>query len=171
MLLPSRPAALPGSVQEFNKTRKVFEAWLLEHGSAIKQITNPYEVIRFVGVGTECVVYRKANDTIFSWANGSADAYCAFLNGSPWRATPRGTRDRKRTNLIRSLAQRDGWGCVFCGAATEVETVTIEHFVPLTAGGNSHMANLSLAHRDCNAVASHLSVRQKIEMIVRRRCH
>ena len=165
-----RHVALPGSVQAFNKTRKVFEAWLLERGSAIKQATNPYEVIRFVGVSTECVVYRKANDTISNWSNGAAEAYRAFLDGAPWRATARGKRDPKRTNLILSLVQRDGWSCVFCGVPTDIETVTIEHFVPVTSGGNSHMANLSLAHRDCNAEASHLSVREKIEMIVRRRC-
>jgi len=47
--------------------------------------------------------------------------------------------------------------------------VTIEHFVPITAGGTSHLANLSLAHKECNAGASHLSVRQKVEMAVRNR--
>ena len=165
-----RQAPLPGSVQDFDKRRAVFEAWLLERGSAIKQITNPYEVIRFMGVDAECIVYRKANHTISHWANGAAEAYRAFLDGTPWRASARGKRDPKRTNLVRSLAQRDGWACVFCGKPTEIETVTVEHFVPITAGGTSHMANLSLAHKECNAAASHLSVREKVELAVRKRC-
>lgn len=82
----------------------------------------------------------------------------------------RGKRDPKRNNLVLSLARRDGWACVFCGKPTEIETVTVEHFVPITAGGSSHMANLSLAHKECNAAASHLSVREKVEMAVRNRC-
>ena len=44
------------------------------------------------------------------------------------------------------LARRDRWASVFCRKPTEIETVTVEHFVPITAGGNSHLANLSLAH-------------------------
>ena len=92
-----RQAPLPGSVQEFDKRRAVFEAWLLERGSAIKQATNPYEVIRFMGADAECIVYRKASGMISHWANGAADAYRAFLDGAPWRASVRGKRDPKRT--------------------------------------------------------------------------
>ena len=169
MPAPKCQVPLPGSIQEFDKRRPVFEAWLLERGSAIKQVTNPYEVIRFMGVNAECIVYRKANGTISHWANGAAEAYRAFLDGTPWRASARGKRDPKRANLVLSLARRDGWACVYCGTPTEIETVTIEHFVPITAGGTSHPANLSLAHKECNAEASHLSVREKIEMAVRNR--
>ena len=32
------------------------------------------------------------------------------------------------------------------------------------------MANMSLAHKECNAAASHLSVREKVELVVRNRC-
>jgi len=161
---------LPGSVQEFDKRGAAFEASLLEHGSAVKQVTNPYEVIRFMGMDAECIVYRKASNVITHWAGGAAEAYRAFLDGTPWRASVRGKRDPKRNNLVLSLARRDGWACVFCGKPTEIETVTVEHFVPITAGGSSHMANLSLAHREYNAAASHLSVREKVEMAVRNRC-
>ena len=165
-----RQAPLPGSVQDFDKRRAVFEAWLLERGSAVKQITNPYEVIRFMGINAECIVYRKGSGMISQWANGAAEAYRVFLDGAPWRATARGKRDPKRVNLMLSLARRDGWACVFCGKPTEIETVTVEHFVPITAGGTSHMANLSLAHKECNAAASYFSVREKVEMVVRNRC-
>jgi len=169
MSAQKRQVPLPGSVQEFDKRRVAFEAWLLERGSAIKQVTNPYEVIRFMGINAECIVYRKASNAITHWSDGAAEAYRAFLDGMPWRASARGKRDPKRTNLVLSLARRDGWACVFCGKATEIETVTVEHFVPITAGGTSHLANLSLAHKECNAGASHLSVREKVEMAVRNR--
>jgi len=170
MSAKERQVPLPGSVQAFDKRRAAFEAWLLERGSVVKQVTNPYEVIRFMGAGTECIVYRKASNAITHWSGGAAEAYRAFLDGTPWRASARGKRDPKRANLVLSLARRDGWACVFCGKATEIETVTVEHFVPITAGGTSHLANLSLAHKECNAGASHLSVREKVEMAVRNRC-
>lgn len=163
--------ALPGSVAAFNRTRDKFVAWLLEHGSAIKQSTNPFEVIRFIGIGTECIVYCKANDTISNWGNGAAEAYRAFLTGGSWRATPRGKRDSsKRTNTILSLAQRDGWNCVYCGVLTDIETASIEHLLSITHGGNSHLSNLSIACDDCNKLAGHLSVREKIELAIKMRC-
>lgn len=170
MLAQKRQAPLPGSVQDFDKRRAMFEAWLLERGSAIKQVTNPYEVIRFMGADAECIVCRKASGTISHWANGAMEAYRAFLDGTPWRASARGKRDPKRINLVLSLARRDGCACVFCGKPTEIETVTVEHFVPVTAGSTSHMADLSLAHKECNAATSRLSAREKVEMAVRNRC-
>jgi len=162
------PPPLPPSVSAFNKQRKTFEAWLIERGSAVMQPTNPYEVSRFLGVSGECVVYRKANDTISHWANGADKAYRAFLDGTEWRAVKRGARDHRTVKLILSLAERDGWRCCYCTTTLDVETVTIEHFVPVTSGGNSHMANLSLCCHSCNAEASHMPVRAKIEMALRK---
>lgn len=78
-----RQVPLPGPVQEFDKRRAAFEAWLLERGSAIKQVTNPYEVIRFMGVDAECIVYRKASNAITHWSGGAAEAYRAFLMAHP----------------------------------------------------------------------------------------
>lgn len=163
------PPALPPSVNAFNRHRKTFEAWLIERGSQIKQPTNPYEVMRFSGPKNECIVYRKANDTISSWENGADKAFRAFLDCTEWRATSRGKRDRKTINLLLSLAERDGWNCCYCPALLDIETATIEHFVPVTSGGSSHMANLSLACEPCNKEAGHLPVRAKIEMAVRKR--
>lgn len=163
------PPALPPSVNAFEKHRKTFEAWLIGRGSAVKQPTNPYEVSRFVGAQGECVVYRKANDTISHWANGADKAYRTFLDGTEWRAAKRGTRDQKTLNLILSLAARDGWGCCYCTMTLDAETATIEHFVPVTSGGNGHMANLSLSCQPCNAEVGHLPVRTKIEIAVQKR--
>jgi 5-methylcytosine-specific restriction endonuclease McrA len=82
---------------------------------------------------------------------------------------PTGMRDRKTVNLVISLAERDGWDCCYCFASLNIETATIEHFVPVTSGGDSHMANLSLACRPCNQEAGHMPVRAKMEMAVRKR--
>jgi len=163
------PLPLPPSVDDFEKRRTVFEAWLLERGSSIKQPTNPYEVSRFTGPKSECVVYRKANNTISHWANGADAAYRAFLDGTAWRGASRGTRDPKTANLILSLAERDGWACCYCCTLLDMEMATIEHFVPVTSGGTSHMAILALGCGPCNKEAGHLPVRAKIEMAIRKR--
>lgn len=161
------PESLPPNLAAFEKRRDAFEAWLLSRGSAIKQPTNPYEVIRFVGPQNECVVYRKANNTISHWANGADEAYRAFLDGGGWRATNRGQRDRKTVNLVLSLAQRDGWGCCYCQTMLDIDTATIEHFLSVTSGGNSHPANLALSCAPCNEEAGHLPVRAKLEMALK----
>jgi hypothetical protein len=163
------PPELPPSVNAFNRQRKAFEAWLIERGSAVKAITNPYEVSRFAGPGGECIVYSKANGTISNWANGADKAFRAFLDQTEWRAVEKVARNRKTAGLILSLAERDGWRCCYCPAVLDVCTATIEHFVPITSGGTNHLANLSLACRGCNDAAGHMPVRQKLEMAITRR--
>lgn len=163
------PPPLPPSVNAFNKLRGTFEAWLAGRGSAVKQPTSPYEVMRFSGPQNECIVYRKANNTISHWANGADKAFRAFLDQTEWRAVDRGRRDQRTVNLILSLAARDGWGCAYCLAAMDMASATIEHFCPVTSGGNSHLANLSLCCAPCNAAAGCLPVRAKLEMAVRKR--
>lgn len=161
----------PATLAAFNKRRATFEAWLVEHGSAILAPTNPYEVIRFEGQGKPCVVYRNGTDYIqpCHWQNGALEAFQAFDQSQPWHATVRVRRNRKHENQVRSLAARDGWGCAYCPDALTEETATIEHFLSRTHGGTNHLANLGLACDPCNQKVSHLSVREKIEMAVKGR--
>lgn len=49
------------------------------------------------------------------------------------------------------IAARDGWRCGLCGEPiTRTPDLTIDHIVPLCAGGTSHPNNLQAAHRVCN---------------------
>lgn len=164
-----RISGLPTSVEEFDRHREQFAAWLLEHGSEICAPTNPYEVIRFLGPLAVCVVYRKESGRLTHWANGADVAYRAFLDKTDWRAVQRGQRGRREVNLIRSLAQRDGWRCCYCPTLLTLETATVEHFVSVTAGGTNHLTNLSLACGPCNEKAGHKPVREKIEMAKKNR--
>lgn len=148
-----------------------FRAWLDERGAQVFAQTNPYEVIRFStpeGVG---VIYRKLNGSL-SFTGGSKHALVCFLDQRPWRGCERakpGQTERRRLNLVRSIAERDGWSCAYCKGDLTEDTATVEHFVSRTHGGPDHIANIVLAHGQCNAEAGHLSVREKIEMIVRLR--
>jgi hypothetical protein len=40
----------------------------------------------------------------------------------------------------------------------------IEHLLPVTAGGPSHLANYALAHRSCNEEAGTLSLVEKLRL-------
>lgn len=47
--------------------------------------------------------------------------------------------------------------------------VSIEHLVPKAHGGPTHLSNLFLAHKSCNAKAGHLSASEKLK--IRDRAH
>lgn len=162
----------PTTVADFNVRRPTFEAWLVEHGSAILAPTNEWEVIRFIGQNATCVVYSDSRQCIkdHHWQHGARGAFDAFTQKKPWRASKRtNIGQRKRINTVRSIAQRDGWTCAYCLCALDEDDATIEHFVALTHGGPDHLANQVLACQPCNAEASHLSAREKIEAAVRKR--
>lgn len=55
------------------------------------------------------------------------------------------------------IAQRDGWRCGICGGRVSMTRkhpdplcASIDHIVPVAAGGNNDLANLQLAHLRCN---------------------
>ena len=163
---------LPHTVADFNKARASFEKWLLSKGSAIYAPTNPYEVARFLTDIGVAVVYRDKTDRLTEWTNGGDAAWRAFKTGVDWRARENTRKSRtvtKRANTIRTLLKRDGACCVFCGREMAEQDITVEHIVPATAGGSTHLSNLTLAHAACNRMAAHMSAREKIELAVKMR--
>lgn len=161
-------ADLPATLAGFDKRRDNFNAWLLSHGSTSHAPTNRYEVTRFQGIGTVCVVYCNGAGRITTWMNGADDAYLAFLAAGEWRAVEP-IRRSPRNKHISSIVGRDGWGCVYCGEKLNEASATLEHVVSIVCGGDNHLSNLALACRPCNQEASHLPARAKIDMAVRKR--
>lgn len=58
---------------------------------------------------------------------------------------------------LADIAQRDGCKCHLCGKkvnmalpGTEPMGPTIDHLIPVSAGGTDDPANVRLAHRACN---------------------
>lgn len=154
---------LPGSVADFDKRRKNFDAWLRSRGSEVLGISNEYEVMRFTtphGVG---VIYRNGSDRITSWQGGSDEAFIAFVSSQRWRvstATPASSKVRHRIQAIR---ERDGDGCWYCGTYLG-DDVTVEHLLSRIHEGPNRIENLVLAHAGCNLGAGHLSVAEKVRL-------
>lgn len=166
----SDAALIPRTVADFETHRACFEAWLIERGSEILLPTSEWELIRFSVIGGVAVVHRNKKGEIKSWGNNADSAFLAYRKSTPWRGSERAGRSgggKGKRERIEMLLKRDGHSCCFCNKDIPEGEWTIEHFVPLTAGGPDRLSNLMLAHKDCNNQASHASAREKIELIVR----
>lgn len=162
------------TVKDFKKCWPKFRTWLETHGSEVLTPTNQYEVARFLSAEGVGVVYTDGDGwNITSWVNGAQEAYDAWKDQKPWRAKEKQERKsrgaKQRAILIRSLADRDGWDCVYCGQALTGQTATIEHIVPIGRRGYDGIANMTLACRDCNKAVGHMTARQKIEHALAKR--
>lgn len=58
---------------------------------------------------------------------------------------------------VRRIARRDGWSCGVCGSRIDESlvypdprSVSIDHVKPISAGGDDVMANVQIAHLECN---------------------
>lgn len=57
----------------------------------------------------------------------------------------------ERAWLVRTLAARDGWNCIWCSRTLGgKERATLEHLIPRAHGGSDGQANLCLACASCN---------------------
>lgn len=77
-----------------------------------------------------------------------------------WRrknAVRRGAKVKGAKFTLRQVAERDGWKCHLCGRQVnpkltdpDPRSATIDHLVPVSAGGLDELPNVALAHRSCN---------------------
>lgn len=164
-------AALPSTKSAFCASASRFKAWLVERGSAVLAPTNEYEVLRFIGAKSIAVIYSNQAGRITSWQGGADEAWRSYKLGLPWRGCQRGNRggSSKRDRMFITLAERDGASCMYCRREIGPQDFTIEHILSITHGGGSHPANLGLACEVCNNEASHMSVREKVELAIRKR--
>lgn len=161
---------IPRTTQDYAKIKAEFEAWLLAHGSALYKPTNAYELARFLtpdGIG---IIYVNQSGFISACMNGANEAVRAWSKSTPWRAVQKTKRRNtfgSRERDYNALVERDGAGCFYCGTPLLLEFATIEHMIPVTSGGNNHLANKVLACHQHNLEAGHRSVREKLEMAMR----
>jgi hypothetical protein len=147
--------------KQYEARRAKFEAWLVERGAELLTPTNEWELLRFrteKGVG---IIYTNKHGQL-TWQGPAAEAYLASVNNAPWRAVPKEQRRARSSPTCLALRKRDGDACFYCHLPVAVEDESVEHLVPLTAGGADHIANMALAHRVCNREAGHLSLMEKI---------
>lgn len=156
-----------------NKQLIQFKEWLNIHGAPVMENTNPYEIVRFLSRNGVSIIYVNKNNTVTSMTGDAETAWDAFASGQQWDGglkTKRNYRhSKKRRDIVFSLAERDGWTCTYCGALMTLDTSTIEHVVPLTRGGMDAINNMVLACKQCNADAGNMNIRQKMELMIRKR--
>lgn len=57
---------------------------------------------------------------------------------------------RRQANRKRGVLIRDHGRCHYCGCELTLETMTIDHKIPRSAGGKTVVANLAAACEPCN---------------------
>jgi len=144
--------------------KAAFERFVFDRGGEVLAPTNEWELVRFKTATSTAIIYTKANGQL-TFFGGAKSAWDAYLKNRPWSAGNKTKRKRKPASVgIRSLRLRDGDACFYCGLHVCDETASIEHVVPLNAGGTDHIGNKVLAHRKCNSEAGHLSVIDKVKL-------
>lgn len=139
-----------------------FRDWLSERGAEVLEPTNTWEVLRFRANGETSVVYRNKQNRL-RFTGESREAYSSWRGDRRWRGNERTDR-RQLTPLHRTIRERDGDACFFCGEELADGEATVEHLVALTHGGPNHVSNIVLAHEGCNAEAGNMSVAEKVRM-------
>lgn len=152
-------------LREIEKDLASFKEWLLARGAQVLEPTSEWEVLRFRCATSTSIIYKDAKGKL-SLQGRSAEAYNAFRKAWRWDAGVRKHRgSKKRGQFIAALVKRDGYCCFYCGNEMLHDQVTLEHLVPLSAGGPDHLANLALAcGTPCNQMAGHLSMVEKVKL-------
>lgn len=72
-------------------------------------------------------------------------------------------RDLKRKVpllTILLIGERDGWRCHLCRGRVERSEASLDHLIPLSAGGQHVASNVALAHHRCNSRRSNRGAAQ-----------
>lgn len=140
-----------------------FKEFLTARGAEILIPTNEYELIRFKAKDKVSIIYTGRRGETFT--GEAAEAWHAFETNIPWNGGNRVVnRLQNRSVKSRTIRQRDGDACFYCGKSVSFEEESIEHFLPMTHGGTNHISNLALAHKKCNTDAGHLPIMAKIKL-------
>lgn len=143
---------------------KLFEKFIYDRGGEVLAPTSEWELVRFKTASATGIIYRKANGNV-TFSGGSKLAWECYLNDRSWTAGNKRKRSRGRQAIvIDALVKRDGKACFYCGCECNEEIASVEHVVPLNAGGTDHMANKVLACKTCNSEAGHFPVIEKVKL-------
>jgi hypothetical protein len=142
-----------------------FVEFLHARGAQVLTPTNEWEVLRFMAGDQTCVIYKTKQGRL-TFTGDSYNAFMAFKSNASWRAAERTGSKKKSPPRLQAIRERDGGCCFFCLLPVSLDDESEEHLVAATHGGPNHIANLFLAHKKCNADASHLSAAEKIRIHV-----
>lgn len=145
----------------FPKLEK-FKDFLNQRGAEILEPTNELELLRFRTPQATSVVYKDKKGRI-SFFQEAEEAWNAYKDGHPWRASHVPKRRSTGSHDIPLLIKRDGDLCFFCQKKVlNNGDASVEHLVSRTHNGPEHLSNKYLAHKDCNDKVGYLSAPEKI---------
>lgn len=147
--------------KQLEKKLPALKEWLSARGAEVLAPTNEYEVVRLRAGEKTIIVYAKASGDL-TIDRPARDMLNAFVSGGPWSAGV-SVKRAKRSAEVQRLIERDGGDCFLCRRPLG-DDITIEHLVPVAAGGPNHIANKALAHKACNLQMGHLSLMEKLAM-------
>ena len=147
------------------KELKQYCKFLESAGAEMLKPTSQWEVVRFRANGRTGIVYRNKNEAL-TFFDEAEKAWDAFKNRTPWEAIKQQKTTRKSASSVlkRSLLDRDGSGCFYCGKDMQPGTETIEHLLSLKHGGKHHIDNMALTPKECNLLAGSVSVVEKVKL-------
>lgn len=150
------------------KKLKSFTEYLEARGAEVLPPTNDYELVRFYANQVMSVIYINKSGSISSFLNEAEKAYRAFLNLGSWSVenggVGRNLKKDKKDQRKAAIIERDGLNCFFCGKECSENNRTLEHLLPISQGGSNHIANLVIAHVECNGMAAHMSIAEKVRL-------
>ena len=141
-----------------------FKTWLQQNGAEILPSSSDYEEIRFKG--SEVGVKYKSGKFSGKYAS---NAYYCYKRNKNWDGRP--IRTGRKNSYIkekREIIKRDGSACFYCGNLLE-DDITLEHLIPLTAGGLNNLSNMVLAHEECNHKMNHKKLVDKVSYALKTR--
>lgn len=142
---------------------KAFRAWLTSQGGQVLEPTNRWELARWRSQTGVQVIYTNKSGLITFNGPDCEEAWRAYLSGQSFPMVPTPKRRRKRSVVERTIVERDGPGCFYCGCPlTEERPGTLEHLVARASGGPEHLSNLYLACEPCNKAVGHQPAPVKI---------
>ena len=151
------------TITQLRKKLPAFREFLAARGAEVLEPTNEWEVVRFRAAGATAVIYTNGSGRITPSGATAKAAMDAFVSGGKWTAGVGGRRRSRRPPEVTALLARDGDSCFLCRQPLG-DDITVDHLVPVTAGGPNHLANMALAHKACNLRMGHLSVMEKIAL-------
>lgn len=154
-----------------------FELWLTECGAEVLDPRSKWEILRVkTNTGTHVVHVNKDGNQ--RWPDELTALISRYSKGQRMSLAPGARRNHHGRRRIKTVLQRDGSACFYCGKplpqlgedAPRDEAITPEHLVSRSHGGPDHVSNIFLAHALCNERAGNLSAPEKIRLRDQMRC-
>jgi hypothetical protein len=71
-------------------------------------------------------------------------------------------------NRRLELFDRDNWTCYYCGERVTEENATLDHYIPVSKGGDNSLDNLKTSCLICNSIKSGKTFEEAAPLILRR---